>query len=255
MAMVPTGPWQLPEITEHKVDYGVVQMPSFNGKPVTISGPDTWMVLDNGDAPEGGGDRVRQVARPARAGRGLGPAGGQPAAAQGDAPAAAVAVGAERHAGDEGVRGRAGQRARAAGARGVSEGQPGHGAVDRLRAARQGVAAGRAQERGRRREHRPLDLGARSGGSRWPPPTPPRRFAPPRASLRERVFGETPSAWLFIAPAVVVILGLSIVPLAWSLLLSFKSSDLVTPSTLDRHRQLQGARPRPEVPRRRSGTR
>src|SRR4051812_6315537 len=45
MAMVPTGPWQLPEITEQKVDYGVVQMPSFNGKPVTISGPDTWMVL------------------------------------------------------------------------------------------------------------------------------------------------------------------------------------------------------------------
>ena len=45
------------------------------------------------------------------------------------------------------------------------------------------------------------------------------------------MFGETPSAWLFIAPAVVVILGLSIVPLAWSLLLSFKSSDLVTPST------------------------
>jgi multiple sugar transport system permease protein len=45
------------------------------------------------------------------------------------------------------------------------------------------------------------------------------------------VFGETPTAWLFIAPAVVVILGLSIVPLAWSLLLSFKSSDLVTPST------------------------
>jgi multiple sugar transport system substrate-binding protein len=50
MAMVPTGPWQLPEITEQKVDYGVVPMPSFNGKPTTISGPDTWMVLDNGDA-------------------------------------------------------------------------------------------------------------------------------------------------------------------------------------------------------------
>jgi multiple sugar transport system substrate-binding protein len=50
MAMVPTGPWQLPEITEQKVDYGVVQMPSFSGKPTTISGPDTWMVLDNGDA-------------------------------------------------------------------------------------------------------------------------------------------------------------------------------------------------------------
>jgi multiple sugar transport system substrate-binding protein len=50
MAMVPTGPWQLPEISDAKVDYGVVQMPSFSGKPVTISGPDTWMVLDNGDA-------------------------------------------------------------------------------------------------------------------------------------------------------------------------------------------------------------
>ena len=50
MAMVPTGPWQLPEIEENKVDYGVVPMPSFAGKPVTISGPDTWMVFDNGDA-------------------------------------------------------------------------------------------------------------------------------------------------------------------------------------------------------------
>jgi multiple sugar transport system permease protein len=56
-------------------------------------------------------------------------------------------------------------------------------------------------------------------------------LAAPRPPLRERVFGETPTAWLFIAPAVIVILGLSIVPLAWSLLLSFKSSDLVTPST------------------------
>jgi multiple sugar transport system substrate-binding protein len=50
MAMVPTGPWQLPEITEAKIDYGVVPMPSFTGKPTTISGPDTWMVLDNGEA-------------------------------------------------------------------------------------------------------------------------------------------------------------------------------------------------------------
>jgi multiple sugar transport system permease protein len=55
--------------------------------------------------------------------------------------------------------------------------------------------------------------------------------AAPRVTLRERVLGETPTAWLFIAPAVVVILGLSIVPLAWSLLLSFKASDLVTPSS------------------------
>jgi multiple sugar transport system substrate-binding protein len=50
MGMVPTGPWQLPEIVENKVDYGVVPMPTYDGEPVTISGPDTWMVFDNGDA-------------------------------------------------------------------------------------------------------------------------------------------------------------------------------------------------------------
>src|SRR5215217_202140 len=50
MGMVPTGPWQLPEIIENKVDYGVVPMPTYDGQPVTISGPDTWMIFDNGDA-------------------------------------------------------------------------------------------------------------------------------------------------------------------------------------------------------------
>jgi multiple sugar transport system substrate-binding protein len=49
MGMVPTGPWELPEIIEAKADYGVVPMPTFNGKPVTIAGPDTWMLFDNGD--------------------------------------------------------------------------------------------------------------------------------------------------------------------------------------------------------------
>ena len=50
MGMVPTGPWQLPDIIDGKVDYGVVPMPVFEGEPVTISGPDTWMVFDNGEA-------------------------------------------------------------------------------------------------------------------------------------------------------------------------------------------------------------
>jgi multiple sugar transport system substrate-binding protein len=49
MGMVPTGPWELPEIIQAKVDYGVVPMPTFNGKPVTIAGPDTWMLFNNGD--------------------------------------------------------------------------------------------------------------------------------------------------------------------------------------------------------------
>jgi len=50
MGMVPTGPWELPDILSAKVDYGVVPMPTYGGKQVTISGPDTWMLFDNGSA-------------------------------------------------------------------------------------------------------------------------------------------------------------------------------------------------------------
>jgi multiple sugar transport system substrate-binding protein len=48
--MVVTGPWQLPDIQQAKIDYHVVPLPSFSGRPVTISGPDTWTVFDNGGA-------------------------------------------------------------------------------------------------------------------------------------------------------------------------------------------------------------
>ncbi|MCX4428558.1 ABC transporter substrate-binding protein [Streptomyces mirabilis] len=50
MGMVVTGPWQLPDIQQAKIDYHVVPLPSFSGRPVTISGPDTWTVFDNGGA-------------------------------------------------------------------------------------------------------------------------------------------------------------------------------------------------------------
>ncbi|GAA2633436.1 ABC transporter substrate-binding protein [Streptomyces axinellae] len=50
MGMVPTGPWQLPDIRTAKIDYHVAPLPSFSGKPVTISGPDTWTLFDNGPA-------------------------------------------------------------------------------------------------------------------------------------------------------------------------------------------------------------
>ncbi|HEX4816554.1 MAG TPA: hypothetical protein VFV66_27750, partial [Nonomuraea sp.] len=40
-----------------------------------------------------------------------------------------------------------------------------------------------------------------------------------------RWFGENPEAWSFVLPAVVIILGLSIVPMVWSLILSMQSSD------------------------------
>ncbi|MXM64618.1 extracellular solute-binding protein [Streptomyces sp. HUCO-GS316] len=52
MGMTLTGPWQLPDIQQAKVDYHAVPLPSFSGRPVTISGPDTWTVFDNGSARE-----------------------------------------------------------------------------------------------------------------------------------------------------------------------------------------------------------
>ncbi len=50
MGMVATGPWQLPDIADKGLEYGVVPLPSYSGKPVTISGPDTWTVFDNSKA-------------------------------------------------------------------------------------------------------------------------------------------------------------------------------------------------------------
>lgn len=50
MAMVPTGPWELPVFMDAKTEYGVVPLPTFSGKRVTIAGPDTWTVFDNGSA-------------------------------------------------------------------------------------------------------------------------------------------------------------------------------------------------------------
>ncbi|TDD48035.1 ABC transporter substrate-binding protein [Kribbella antibiotica] len=50
MGMVATGPWQLPDLAAKGLDYGVVPLPTYSGKPVTISGPDTWTVFDNGKA-------------------------------------------------------------------------------------------------------------------------------------------------------------------------------------------------------------
>ncbi|MFF3975373.1 ABC transporter substrate-binding protein [Streptomyces sp. NPDC001828] len=50
MGMVLGGPWSLPDIVAAKVDYAVVPLPSYSGRPVTISGPDTWTVFDNGSA-------------------------------------------------------------------------------------------------------------------------------------------------------------------------------------------------------------
>jgi multiple sugar transport system permease protein len=64
----------------------------------------------------------------------------------------------------------------------------------------------------------------------------------PRPTWRQRVFGETPSAWLYILPAVVIIIGLAIVPVFWSLLLSVQDKDPIAETTkyvgLDNYRSI-----------------
>jgi multiple sugar transport system permease protein len=50
-----------------------------------------------------------------------------------------------------------------------------------------------------------------------------------RAANR-RVRGEGATGWAFVSPSVLLILGLSVVPVVWSLLLSFQVNDLVSPS-------------------------
>ncbi|MFD7709225.1 carbohydrate ABC transporter permease [Streptomyces sp. NPDC059785] len=62
-----------------------------------------------------------------------------------------------------------------------------------------------------------------------------------KRAARRRARREAATAWGFISPSVVVILGLSIVPVVWSLLLSFRADDLVTPGRwvgLDNYRAL-----------------
>lgn len=54
--------------------------------------------------------------------------------------------------------------------------------------------------------------------------------APPPRTFAQRILGEHPTAWAFVMPAVVIIIGLAIVPIVWSLVLSFKSADLISPS-------------------------
>ncbi|WP_019358238.1 carbohydrate ABC transporter permease [Streptomyces sp. AA1529] len=89
----------------------------------------------------------------------------------------------------------------------------------------------------------PLTVGdppAGSTGTTGPGPAGTRRRGLPRRrpDARRR---ETATAWTFVAPAVLIILGLSVLPVVWSLLLSFQANDLVTPSRwvgLDNYRAL-----------------
>jgi multiple sugar transport system substrate-binding protein len=49
MGMVVTGPWQLSDIQDHHISYGIQVMPSFGTSHETISGPDVYMVFNHSD--------------------------------------------------------------------------------------------------------------------------------------------------------------------------------------------------------------
>ncbi|WP_405056207.1 sugar ABC transporter permease [Kribbella sp. NBC_01505] len=53
---------------------------------------------------------------------------------------------------------------------------------------------------------------------------------PRTKSKRRRMRSESATGWAFVSPSVLIILGLSVVPVVWSLLLSFQVNDLVSPS-------------------------
>ncbi|MET7279413.1 sugar ABC transporter permease [Kribbella sp. NPDC005582] len=52
----------------------------------------------------------------------------------------------------------------------------------------------------------------------------------PRTKPKRRLNSENATGWAFVSPSVLLILGLSVVPVVWSLLLSFQINDLVSPS-------------------------
>lgn len=49
IGMITSGPWELSALKTAGTSYGVVQLPGTDGDHETVSGPDLWTVLDNGD--------------------------------------------------------------------------------------------------------------------------------------------------------------------------------------------------------------
>ena len=78
--MIVTGPWQLGDITDHNVSYGVQVMPRFGGSHETISGPDVYMVFNHSDERRRAATDVPGVAARAGAGSAVGHRQRQPAA-------------------------------------------------------------------------------------------------------------------------------------------------------------------------------
>ncbi|WCB95355.1 Lactose transport system permease protein LacF [Baekduia alba] len=64
-----------------------------------------------------------------------------------------------------------------------------------------------------------------------PRPTEAAARPAPRRRPLQRLLGETPTAWLYVLPAAIIIVGLAIVPVAWSALLSVQDKDPIAETT------------------------
>jgi multiple sugar transport system substrate-binding protein len=57
VAMMISGPWNLYDLKEQKVEYGVTFLPGFEGNHETVSGPDVWVLFKHDDPNRSGASR------------------------------------------------------------------------------------------------------------------------------------------------------------------------------------------------------
>ena len=227
IGMLITGPWDLGSLSD--IEYDVQIMPTFPGSAgahQTISGPDNWVVFNNGDKRKQAATDFVEWLTAADQVKSF-------SLATGDLPTR-VSVGqdqsvrrpAEREAAwRSGFRGEPGEREEGqADRRAVSGHLGGAGSGDRVRLARQRTALSGAQRRspdsGRKvgREIGQLENRSMSGNDV--------STRPPRVGGSDSLTG-----WALVSPAVVLIGVFGLLPVLMSLALSFQKSDLLSPET------------------------
>ncbi|MFI5952965.1 ABC transporter substrate-binding protein [Cryptosporangium sp. NPDC051539] len=57
IAMMMSGPWELLGLSDKGIDYGVTQLPGYNGDHQTVSGPDLWVLFNHEDKNRAGASR------------------------------------------------------------------------------------------------------------------------------------------------------------------------------------------------------
>jgi multiple sugar transport system substrate-binding protein len=57
IGMIMSGPWELLGLADSKTDYGVTNLPGYNGDHQTVSGPDLWVLYNHDNANRAGASR------------------------------------------------------------------------------------------------------------------------------------------------------------------------------------------------------